>query len=80
VLAGIAASDQAIGLNQNYAEALIFKNLLLRRQALLVDFDQAQRLIAEADALQQRAEELQEIQRGAGAGPQASAGEPTPAQ
>ena len=81
VLAGIAASDQAIGLNQNYAEALIFKNLLLRRQALLVDdFGEAQELIAEADALLQRAEELQEIQRGAGPGPQASAGEPGPAE
>jgi predicted Zn-dependent protease len=81
VLAGIAASDQAISLNNNYAEALIFKNLLLRRQALLVDdFGEAQALIAEADALQQRAEELQQIQRGGGPGPQAAAGQPTPAE
>jgi tetratricopeptide (TPR) repeat protein len=66
VMAGIESSDQAIMLNNNYFEALTFKNLLLRRQALLVDdFDEAQALIAEAEVLQQRAEELRVIQLGA---------------
>jgi tetratricopeptide (TPR) repeat protein len=65
VLAGLAASDQAIELNNNYAEALIFKNLLLRRQALLEnDFSVQTALIEEAEQLQQRAEELQAIQQG----------------
>jgi tetratricopeptide (TPR) repeat protein len=65
VLAGIQASDQALSLNEDYAEALTFKNLLLRRQALLVDdFDEAQALIAEADELQAQAEQLRAIQQG----------------
>ena len=70
VLAGIEASDQAIALNNDYAEALTFKNLLLRRQALLVDdFDEAQALIEQAEVLEQRAEELRQIQQGQVAAP-----------
>jgi len=34
VLAGIEAEDKALALNPDYADALIFKNILLRQQAL----------------------------------------------
>jgi tetratricopeptide (TPR) repeat protein len=72
VLAGIESSDRALALNPNYAEAVTFKELLLRRQALLVDnFGQAQQLLAEAEVLNARATELRAIQQGGG--PQASA-------
>jgi tetratricopeptide (TPR) repeat protein len=65
VLAGIGASDEALVLNEDYIEALTFKNLLLRRQALLeTDFDVQQSLIEEAEALEQRADELRTIQQG----------------
>ncbi len=68
VLAGIDASDEAIALNPNFADALTFKNLLLRRQALLVDdFDEATALIEQADELEQRSNELRQIQQGNGA-------------
>jgi tetratricopeptide (TPR) repeat protein len=59
-LAGIAAEDKALALNPNYAEALGFKNLLLRLRALHERDPALQRkLTNEADVLQKRAEELQ---------------------
>jgi TonB family protein len=56
---GIAATDRALALNPDYVEALTYKNLLLRMRANLeTDPFQKQQLIAEADALRNRAIEL----------------------
>ena len=74
VMAGLGAADQAIGLNENYVDALVYKNILLRMQAgMLVceDTDDAaciseqEGLIAEADTLRDRAQEIQDAARGA---------------
>jgi tetratricopeptide (TPR) repeat protein len=53
---GIEATDKALALNKDYAEALTYKNILLRMQANL-ETDQAKRdkLIKEADELKSRA-------------------------
>jgi TonB family protein len=60
---GLAAADQAIALNPEYMEALTYKNLLLRSQALLEsDTDVQKRLIAEADTLRNRAIEIRKSQ------------------
>jgi len=56
---GIAATDRAIALKPDYVEALTYKNLLLRMRANLEsDPAQKQQLIAEADALRNKAMEL----------------------
>tara|TARA_B100000029_G_scaffold501527_1_gene575151 strand:- start:470 stop:1495 length:1026 start_codon:yes stop_codon:yes gene_type:complete len=74
VLAGLGAADQAIGLNENYVDALVYKNILLRMQAgMLVCEDtddtecinEQEGLIAEADTLRDRAQEIQDEARGA---------------
>ena len=59
VEAGIAAADRAIGVKDDYVDALVYKNLLLRLKADL-ETDTARRdaLIAEAEALRARAMEL----------------------
>ncbi len=59
VMDGIAATDRALALKADYVEALTYKNLLLRLRADL-ESDPAlkQQLIAEADALRNRAIEL----------------------
>ena len=63
--AGTELEDQAIALNPDYIDAITFKGLLLRSRALLeTDFGLQQQLIDEADELQQRAIELQQIQLG----------------
>ena len=64
ILAGLEAADRALALNDRYVDALVYKNILLRMQANEVD-DQDERdaLIAEADELRSRAEELQLQQR-----------------
>lgn len=72
IMAGIAAADSALGLNDRYVDALVYKNILLRMQAnMTTDVDEQEALIAEADELRSRAEELQEQQQQAGgpAGP-----------
>lgn len=53
---GIAAADRALAVNPEFAESLIYKNLLLRTQASL-DPDAASRraLLTEADTLRSRA-------------------------
>jgi tetratricopeptide (TPR) repeat protein len=62
---GIAASDQAIKLNAEYADAIIYKNILLRHQARLIkDPAEQKRLIEEANVLQKKAEELRKKQAG----------------
>ena len=56
---GIEATDRAIALNENYAEALVYKNILLRHQ-MRVEPDRAkqQELEKEADRLRNRSIEL----------------------
>jgi len=59
VLSGIEATDRALALKSDYVEALTYKNLLLRMRANLeADPVLKQQLIAEADALRNRAIEL----------------------
>jgi tetratricopeptide (TPR) repeat protein len=56
---GVAAEDKALSLNPNYAEAMTYKNILLRLQANeTTDRKEQQRLIEEADKLRNRAIEL----------------------
>lgn len=58
VVKGLAAEDKALELNPNYYEALIFKNILLRQQALYEkDPAKIKALINEADTIQKRAEQ-----------------------
>ena len=73
VLNGLEAADRAIALNPEYYEALVFKNILLRQQALLVTSPaQQERLIAEADQIQAEAEALRERQQGGATAGQAA--------
>jgi TonB family protein len=59
VLSGIEATDRALALKADYADALTYKNLLLRMRANLeTDPVLKQQLIAEADVLRNRAIEL----------------------
>jgi TonB family protein len=60
ITSGIAATDRALALKPDFVEALTYKNILLRMQANLESTDpfQKQQLIAEADALRNRAIEL----------------------
>lgn len=66
--AGLEAEEQALALNPDYLEAVVYKGLLLRQQALL-ETNRARQaaLIREADQLQQRAMALQK-QKAAGGG------------
>jgi tetratricopeptide (TPR) repeat protein len=61
-LKGIEAENKALALNPDYFEAVSFKNILLRQQALYVDPVKAKQLIQEADVLKDRALELQKKQ------------------
>ncbi|MDQ3169722.1 MAG: hypothetical protein M3Q55_06265 [Acidobacteriota bacterium] len=63
--AGLVAEDKALSLNPNYLEAVVYKGLLLRQQAL-VETDRAKQaaLIREADQLQQKALALQKQKAG----------------
>jgi TonB family protein len=59
IMSGIAATDRAMALKPDYVDALTYKNLLLRMQSNLeTDPVLKQQLIAEADALRNRAIEL----------------------
>ncbi len=60
IMKGIEAEDKALSLNPNYAEAMIYKNILLRQQAT-VEKDPAtqKRLIDEADKLRNQAMDIQ---------------------
>jgi TonB family protein len=57
---GLKAEDRALDANPNYVEALVYKNIMLRTQAL-AETDPAAReaLIREADTLRNRAMQLQ---------------------
>jgi tetratricopeptide (TPR) repeat protein len=64
---GVAAVDKAISLKNDYMEALVYKNLLLRLQANLEKNPARQQaLLKEADQLRDRAQELRK-QKAAGA-------------
>ncbi|HEY1308939.1 MAG TPA: tetratricopeptide repeat protein [Vicinamibacterales bacterium] len=68
VNAGLQAIDKAIQLKPDYFEALTYKNLLLRAQALLEKNPQKQQaIIKEADQYRDRAVAIQAKQRAAGA-------------
>ena len=66
---GIAAADKALAIKQDFIEAIIYKNLLLRQQALVEKDPKKQKeLIDEADKLRNRAVELQKLKtKGVGA-------------
>ena len=66
---GLAATDKAIQIKDDYLEAIVYKGLLLRLQANLEkDRTKQQALLKEADALRDRAKALQKSkQAGAGA-------------
>ncbi len=66
---GIQAVDRALQINEDYMEAIAYKDLLLRLQAdLEQDPARQQELLSEADALRDRATELRK-QKGAGVRP-----------
>jgi tetratricopeptide (TPR) repeat protein len=67
--AGIQSEDKAIGLKNDYFEAITYKNLLLRLQAN-VEKDPArqQALLREADRLRDQAQELRKKQQAGAAG------------
>lgn len=66
--AGLAAEERALSLNPDYMEAVVYKGLLLRQQALLETNRATQAaLIREADQLQQRAIALQKQKAGGSA-------------
>lgn len=60
---GVDATDKALAINPEYADALVYKNLLLRLQANAEkDVARQKALISEADQLRDRAEELKKKQ------------------
>jgi TonB family protein len=60
-LKGIAAADRALAIDPDYMEPMVYKNILLRRQAVLSTGQVKQRrLIGEADALRTRVLRLQQ--------------------
>jgi len=74
VVAGLDAADVAIGLNDRYVDALVYKNILLRMQAgMLVCEDtddtecisEQEGLIAQAEELQNTARDIEAEARGA---------------
>ena len=67
-LKGIAAEDKALALNGEYFEALTYKNILLRQQALYEkDPAKQKQLLNDADILKDKALEVQKKQnQGAG--------------
>jgi len=66
--AGLQAVDKALELKADYLEAVVFKGLLLRTEALLEkDPKVQQQLIKEAETYQVRAKQIQNKQRASGA-------------
>ncbi len=66
VLDGIEAENKALALNAEYFEAMSYKNILLRQQALLEKDPAKQKaLTQEADELKAKAEDLQKKQNAA---------------
>ena len=72
--AGLAATDRALAQKDDYIDALVYKNILLRMKSLIeTDASRRTALLAEADALRNRAMELQKT-RAASAPASAAAG------
>jgi tetratricopeptide (TPR) repeat protein len=68
IMLGLEEIEKALALNEDYVDALTYKNILMRLQANLTeDLDEREALIAEADVLRDRAQELIDIQRSGGA-------------
>ena len=66
VMKGIESVDKAIGIKDDYMEAIAYKNLLLRLQANLIkDPGKQQALIREADQLRDKAEEMRKAKTAA---------------
>jgi len=62
---GVEAADKALALKADFVEALTFKGLLLRQQALLEkDAAKQQQLLKEGTALGEKANELRKQQTG----------------
>src|SRR5687768_8573408 len=60
ILKGIAAENRALAIRPDYVEALVYKGLLLRLQAVLsTDHQEISDLIEQADAVRSRALKLQ---------------------
>ncbi len=75
VMKGIAAEDKALAINSEYYEAVTFKNILLRMQANLeTNLTKRKELMDEAEALYQKALELQKRQGTSAAGTDPKAG------
>lgn len=75
VLMGIDVIDKAISLNDQYMEALVYKNLLLRVQATLErNPARQQALLKEAEQLSNRAEEIRKAAAGGGRGAAGTSG------
>ena len=70
IQAGLSEADKALALKPDYFEALTYKNLLLRSEAL-VEKDPAkqQALLKEADQLRDKAQQLQKQKQAAAAAP-----------
>ena len=65
----MAAADKALSLNKDYVDALVYKNILLRRQANLeTDRKKQEGLIKQADELRNRAMELNKKKSSGGTG------------
>ena len=63
---GLTAADKALSLKPDYLEALVYKGLLLRTQALIEkDRKKQEALLAEAKSLQEKAVALQKKQKAA---------------
>jgi len=76
--AGIAATDRALAQKDDYIDAMVYKNILLRmKSSLETDASRRDALVAEADSLRNRAMELQK-NRAATATPASPAVGPTP--
>lgn len=76
---GLEAVNRSLQIRPDYVDALTYKGLLLRVQALLEpNYDNAQRLIKEAEALSAQADEIR-AKRTAGAAADAAAAAATPA-
>jgi tetratricopeptide (TPR) repeat protein len=70
VQSGLTAIDKAISLNNQYMEALVYKNLLLRVQANLErNPARQQALLREAEQLSNRAEEIRKANAAGGSQP-----------
>jgi TonB family protein len=70
IKAGIAATDRALAINADYMEALVYKGILLRMLANTeTDATTKQALLADADHLRARAQDLQRARGNAGPPP-----------